>query len=141
VSVFRRVRVSTVVERIHPSVVLNVWISRAAPVSTRVVVLGQRFLSMRTGSALWRLLVSTHVLLCVGISAHELLRARLVRPGRILPNRLFGIAVIPLSGLVLPRRILLNGLVVADVVRLDRIVRAMSALLRVLIAIRISLMD
>ncbi|WP_434590055.1 hypothetical protein [Brevibacterium sp. 1718] len=96
---------------------------------------------MRTGSALWRLLVSTHVLLCVGISAHELLRARLVRPGRILPNRLFGIAAIPLSGRVLPRHILLNGLVVADVVTLDRIVRAMSALLRVLIALRIGLVS
>lgn len=40
VSVFRHVWLSTVVERIHPSVVLNVWVSRAAAVRTRVVILG-----------------------------------------------------------------------------------------------------
>ena len=128
-SVFRHVRVSTVVERIHSSVVLNVWISRAAPVRTRVVFLGHRFLSARSGSVFRRLLVSSDVLLlCVGIAAHRLLRARLVRTRRILPNRLFHIGVITMTRMVLTRCVRPNRLFMADIVSLDWLVGPMPGL-------------
>jgi len=70
---------------------------------------------------------------------HRFLTARLVRPGRILPNRLFRITVVPLNWLIGTGCTLLNRPFVANVVALDRLAGAMPALLRVLIAIRINL--
>lgn len=102
-SVFRNVGVPSVIERIHPPIAASVWALSAASVDSRIVLLGRRLLGVGPDSVFRRLLVSSDVLLlCVGIAAHRLLRARLVRTRRILPNRLFMADIVSLDWLVGP---------------------------------------
>ena len=128
-SVFRNVGVPSVIERIHPPIAASVWALSAASVDSRIVLLGRRLLGVGPDSVFRRLLVSSDVLLlCVGIAAHRLLRARLVRTRRILPNRLFHIGVITMTRMVLTRCVRPNRLFMADIVSLDWLVGPMPGL-------------
>ena len=104
VSVLRSVGTSVVAERIHPSVILNVWVSHTALVRARINILSEWVLARltfaaRASSSVCRLSVSADVLLLgIGVSAHRILLTGLFRAGRILLNRLFRLAAdVPLN--------------------------------------------
>ena len=127
---FRSVRASVVIERIHPTVLQVVRISCATLVDLRVDVLGQRIRATRTGSAVCRLVVSTDVvLLPVGIGARWFLLARFSWAGRTLMNRLLWLDTIALNWLLMTNTVALNWLLVTDFIALNRFVRSPSVLL------------